>query len=168
LEKIMNARTIDPVCGMEVDPRQYQTNYLGITYAFCSEQCQQRFLANPRLYVGAPGNPAPKQEGVIIIKKRRMRLAAPLDHDQARRVINSLNEMMGIRHANADGDIIEITYDLLEAGAALIEQRLATIGVQLGEGWSERLRRAFIHFEEECELENLAANDKNCCEARRW
>ena len=33
--------------------------------------------------------------------------------------------------------------------------KLGEIGVQLGKGWVERLRQAFVHYEEKCEAGNL-------------
>ena len=51
----MSAMVKDPVCGMDVDPAQFETTYEGLHYAFCSEQCRQRFAANPHLYIGVPG-----------------------------------------------------------------------------------------------------------------
>jgi len=42
----------DPVCGMEVDERnsQYQSQYGGETYSFCSQQCKDEFEQNPEHY----------------------------------------------------------------------------------------------------------------------
>ena len=68
----------DYVCGMEVDFDDNQITYQGSSYAFCSKQCQDRFQANPHLYVGIPGQKSPKQEGLSVIKQRRMRLVQPL------------------------------------------------------------------------------------------
>jgi hypothetical protein len=68
---------------------------------------------------------------------------------------DALLAMMGIRSISIDGDSIVIAYDLLQATAEQVEERLAEIGVRLGEGWTERLRRAFVHYEEECEVGNL-------------
>lgn len=68
----------DPVCGMQVESDHYTIEYLQMHYAFCSRQCQERFLENPHLYVGLPGHKAPKQEGLSVIKQRRLRLAQPL------------------------------------------------------------------------------------------
>ena len=43
--------TKDPVCGMNVDenkaPYQYQSQYGGTKYNFCSEQCRQEFDRRP-------------------------------------------------------------------------------------------------------------------------
>lgn len=56
--------TRDVVCGMQVESGSHQLMHLGMSYSFCSRQCQERFLANPHLYVGMPGQKAPKQEGL--------------------------------------------------------------------------------------------------------
>lgn len=166
----MNTQAKDPVCGMEValTPPLRQTVYKGVEYFFCSEQCLRRFSDKPELYIGEPGRAAPKQQGVELIKRRRLRLAAPLSPGEARIVEEALLGTMGVRQVSAEGDTLEISYDLLEMSAELIEEQMAAIGVRLGNGWSERLRRAFVHYVEECELDNLAANDKNCCEVRKY
>lgn len=147
--------TKDVVCGMQVASDKYQLEYLGVPYSFCSKQCQERFQANPHLYVGMPGQKAPKQEGVSVIKQRRLRLAQPLSPTQARTLSDALQEMMGIQTVSVEGDSIVIAYDLLQATAEQIEERLAEIGVHLGEGWMERLRRAFVHYIEECEMGSM-------------
>src|SRR5574338_25934 len=66
-------------------------------------------------------------------------------------------------NAAADGDTLEVSYDLLQATAEQIEARLVEAGVGLGQGWAERLRRAFVHYEEECETGNLAAPGETHC-----
>ncbi len=42
----------DPVCGMSVDPAAApaELNYEGHTFYFCSENCRQRFEADPAGY----------------------------------------------------------------------------------------------------------------------
>ena len=60
----------DVVCEMMVDPGSYPAHYQGCDYAFCSEQCLERFEAHPHLYVGTPGQPAPKQQGLVVLKQR--------------------------------------------------------------------------------------------------
>ncbi|WP_291373929.1 heavy metal translocating P-type ATPase [Acinetobacter sp. UBA6720] len=43
---------IDPVCGMTVtDLSKPRTEWQGQDYYFCSEKCQQKFIANPEAYV---------------------------------------------------------------------------------------------------------------------
>ncbi len=153
----------DYVCGMEVDSDSNQVTYKGGRYAFCSKQCQERFLASPHLYIGVSGQMAPKQEGVTVIKQRRMRLAQPLSSSESEAVCSAVQSMMGIKDISAEGDSVCIRYDLLEATAEQIEKKLEEVGVQLGGGLSERLRRAFVHYEEECEIGNLEARKPSCC-----
>lgn len=166
----MNSLAKDPVCGMEVavTPAAKRAVYKEVEYFFCSEQCLQRFRAKPDLYIGEPGQAAPKQRGIELIKKRRLRLAAPLSLSEAGTIKDALLGSMGVKQASIQEDLLEIHYDLLEISEAQIEEQITSIGVQLGNGWAERLRRALVHYEEECELDNLAANDKHCCEVRKW
>ncbi len=152
----MNETMSCPVCHMAVAPDQYARRYLGMRFAFCSAQCRERFDANPHLYVGRPGHPAPAQRGESVLKERVLRLAKPLEPDQADRVVAALKAMMGIHEVVVEGDRIRIRYDLLQVTAEQIEQRLAGIGNALEAGLGETLRRAFIHFLEETELASLA------------
>ena len=151
----MDLMVKDPVCGMEVDARQLDTVYMGIHYAFCSTQCQERFAANPHLYIGHPGQQAPEQQGKEVLKRRRLALDLALSADQAEGIERLLGEMMGMQAVAVEGDRLEITYDLLQATEQQIEVKLAEAGVAMGEGWAERLRRAFVHYQEECEVDNL-------------
>jgi YHS domain-containing protein len=45
--------TIDPVCGMKVDEKsaQFQTQFAGKRYYFCSEECRKEFEADPGEYI---------------------------------------------------------------------------------------------------------------------
>lgn len=158
----MNKHVKDPVCGMEVDPHDNALVYLQMHFAFCSQQCRERFLANPHLYVGSPGHPSPKQEGMEIVKTRRLRVATPLSSDNAARLVEALRAMMGIRAAHAEGDRVEITYDLLQTTHEQIEAKIAEAGVRLGKGWADQLRHAFVNFEEEFQVGSLGGNDKHC------
>jgi YHS domain-containing protein len=150
----------DPVCGMSVPPEQLRTAYLQMSFAFCSEQCRERFLANPHLYIGVPGQRAPKQTGTKVLKHRRLCLDRPLEPEQARLLEQALLHMMGVRWVKAEGNRIELRYDLLEATAEQLEAKMTEIGAQLGSGWLERLHRAFIHFEEECEVASLEVHEE--------
>ncbi len=52
----------DPVCGMSVDPAsaKHSAEFAGKTYYFCCAGCREKFLAEPRRYVGeAPAEAAP-------------------------------------------------------------------------------------------------------------
>ena len=44
---------LDPVCGMEVTPvtAEAQSEYEGVTFYFCSEDCAKAFDAEPSRYI---------------------------------------------------------------------------------------------------------------------
>lgn len=145
----------DPVCRMQVLAASFETEYAGMTYAFCSTQCRDRFLANPHLYLGFPGRKAPAQEGLKIIKYRRICFAYPLDTTQAKRIKDALTGMMGVLDVHIEGDKMDIQYDLIQVTEQQIENELTSVGGALGREWVHRLKYAFIHFEEEFEIDNL-------------
>src|SRR6266700_7943292 len=64
-----SASTVDPVCGMKVDPHAtaHRHSYQGRTYHFCSAGCLSKFAANPTKYLGAESGKAPEPilEGTI-------------------------------------------------------------------------------------------------------
>jgi len=159
----MNEIVKDYVCQMQVPSASFATEYAGGHYAFCSAQCKERFLANPHLYIGFPGNKAPAQEGKKVIKRRRLLLSAPLDAIQAEQVKQALLEMMGIDEIGIEGDKIEIQYDLMQVTAEQIADKLALIGADLGGGWMDRLKLAFINNLEEIEISSLEVENKKCC-----
>jgi YHS domain-containing protein len=45
--------TVDPVCGMKVDEKraEFQMQFAGKKYFFCSDECRQAFQADPDEYV---------------------------------------------------------------------------------------------------------------------
>lgn len=156
----MDTHGKDPVCGMQARSGRHTLEYLGIHYSFCSAQCLERFRASPHLYVGVPGEKAPKQSGMEVVKKRRLRLDHPLSAADQQKIGAALHEMMGIRAVDFSGDAVEITYDLLLATARQIEEKLEAVGMHLGPGWADQLRRAFVNYEEECEIDSLEVNPK--------
>lgn len=157
----MNEIIEDPVCHMQVTSTSFATGYAGGHYAFCSAQCKERFLANPHLYIGFPGRKAPAQEGKKVIKRHRLLLSASLDAMQAERVKRALLEMMGIHEVYIEGDKIEIQYDLIQVTAEQIAEKLALIGADLGEGWIDRLKLAFINNLEEIEINSLEVENRD-------
>jgi len=148
----------DPVCGMLVDRHSNEIVYQTMHFAFCSLECKNRFIAHPHIYIGFPGQPAPKQEGREIIKRRRMRLDHALSPEGMSILTDSLQSLMGIKQLEVSGDTIKISYDLLQLSAAQVETALDEIGLKLGEGWAERLRRAFVHESEEWQIEGFQAS----------
>lgn len=147
-----------PVCGMKADGGHYATEYQKMYFHFCSEQRRDNFNAHPRLYSGALYRA--REE---CLKQRVLHLAEPVDDEVAALLVSYLKEMMGIRKAAVAGDKLSITYDLLQVSAVQVERKLNEAGVQLGDGWLLRLRRAWIYNSEETELGNLAASLGACC-----
>lgn len=144
------AKVKDPVCGMLVDREQLSLEFMQMHFAFCSEQCRERFLATPGLYIGHPGQKAPVQEGLYVIRRRRLHLAEPLPSGMAKALADSLQTMMGVQAVSVNDDVLEITYDLLQATAEQIEGAIGEFGdARLGEAWRDRFLRAWIHVEEE-------------------
>lgn len=148
----------DHVCGMMVPADENALEYQQMHFAFCSLQCRERFLQNPHLYIGRGGHKAPAQEGQKLLKQRRLKLEQPLSPDMAEQVLDAMQAMMGIEQVAIEGDCITIRYDLLQATEAQIEEAMARAGAVLGHGWSERLRRAFVQYLEDTELENLSGS----------
>ncbi len=159
----MEPRVKDVVCDMMVAPDQHAADFQGRSFAFCSAQCRERFVANPRLYIGLPGRPAPKQQGLKVLKRRRFVLDSALDDTAAAIVHAQISAMMGIEALSIDGANMAVTYDLLQATAAQIESALGQAGASLGDGWGEQLRRGFVHYTEECEIGELQVGPPSGC-----
>ncbi len=56
---------------------------------------------------------------------------------------------------------MQITYDLIEATEEQIERTLLATGTRLGSGWTERLRRAWVHYTEDCEALNMQVTNRS-------
>lgn len=167
----------DPVCEMMVDEWENQFVYRGIGYAFCSQQCRERFISAPELYVGRRGLLAPKQKGMEVVKRKHMPLSVPLAQVDFFELKGALLSMMGVmavhsvspmaegkpgapgfenrRSATLHIEALLITYDLLQATAAQLERKCAEFNVVASNRWGEKLLRDFIHYLEKCELEEL-------------
>jgi len=78
-------------------------------------------------------------------------------------VMMALNQLMSVHNITVEGNKITIDYNLIEVNAGQIEAAMVKAGALLGEGWGERLKRGWIHYTEETELDNLAASDTACC-----
>jgi YHS domain-containing protein len=64
----MTTKATDPVCKMQVtlSDDTFHTDYAGARHYFCSQHCQEKFQANPALYV-KPQVAMPAQPGVMYI-----------------------------------------------------------------------------------------------------
>jgi len=134
--------------------------YNGVSYHLCSHQCRQNFDKQPKLYLGSH---AEKYKRKSIVKKRTFTLDSPLLDSEVETLETLISAMMGVRKVQISGSSISVSYDLLEATAEQIEKTIEHTGNKLASGWSARLKRSWIHYTEETELDNLAAGESACC-----
>ena len=99
--------------------------------------------------------------GMAVIKQRRFVLDRPLSAAGASLLGEELRSMMGIQVVDIQGDTVTITYDLIQATAEQLEAKMVEVGMKLGEGWAERLRRGFVHYLEECEVGSLEVDPRH-------
>lgn len=152
-------KVTDPVCLMEVEKGNIENEYQGIFYSFCSKQCLERFKANPHLYVGQPAKPSPKQQGKSVIRKRILKMDTLIPGNVKNQIYDSLGTMMGVIEITIKDNIIGITYDLLQVTTKQMEDVIQGTGQYLANDWATRLKRAFIHYVEDTELDNLEHQD---------
>ncbi len=158
--KKRSVEQFDPVCGDPVEGDAHTVDHLGVQFLFCSEQCKARFQLHPGLFVGCPGEKAPRQSGQEVIKQRCLRLAFPLMARKAGEIENCLQKLLGVKSVNASDDHIDITYDLLLISAEEIEEEIIECGEYLGHSLRDRLERVFIHVEEQSEISSLEVHYK--------
>lgn len=151
----------DVVCGMDITEENITTEYQGIPYAFCSEQCMQRFESNPHLYIGFPGIEAPKHAGMDAIRSRTLMLSEPIAQELADKVVDAVLDMMSVQTIIVQDNFIKVTYDLLQATEAQIVAAIINAGAALDDGWKERVKRALIESFEETQLASLEASPKS-------
>jgi len=143
---------------MQATQGQHELEHHGMFYSFCSEQCRENFRNNPHLYLGVS-----KEKGKQLPKRRKFLLNKALSPKQSEKVKASLSALMGIFDVRIDGKVVKVSYDLLQTRATQIEQAISDAGVALGSGLGTRLKRGWVHYTEETELDNLAADDAACC-----
>ncbi len=70
---IVETITIDPVCGMRVDPARAagSSEHQGETYYFCSKGCKAKFDADPGRYLAAPGSEPMAPAAAPVVLHRR-------------------------------------------------------------------------------------------------
>jgi len=149
-----------PVCTMAVAESTITASYLSLSYRFCSGQCRQNFLVHPTLYIGMR---ADKQHRPQRLKKRSFSLDTPPSDQERQAIVETLSALMGVRAVSLDGKRLSISYDLLEATAQQIETALLQIDGALDQGWLQRLKRGWINYSEETELDNLTSEPSACC-----
>jgi len=161
--KIKKGFKKDPVCEMLVPETENALVFLQVNFAFCSEQCKQRFQEQPYLYIGHNGKKSVKQKGIEVIKDRRIKLDKPVTNDETEKVFEALNGMMGILDVSIEGNQISLRYDLLQATQEQIETELTTLGLKLGSNWQERIRRSFIQISEDSECSAMSSQSHHSC-----
>lgn len=146
-----------PVCQMSDVDKSLYYNYRGVHHYFCSNQCLTRFKKHPHLFVGDPKyGLSVKQKGSEVIKKQKIQLVNPIDEETEIRIRSNLQSLMGIKQVQFLEQSIFVTYDLIQVSLEDIENSIVMIVGKLNSGITEKIKRGFIHYTEECELENLA------------
>jgi YHS domain-containing protein len=131
--------------------------FQGVDQYFCSRQCQDRFIQHPHLFVGSPRQgPSPKQKGEVVIKKRELRLSIDMNDEVKSRLKNDIGILMGVKALSFNEGNIFVTYDLLQVSLEDIENAIVMSAGNLDGAITKKIKRGFIHYSEECELENLA------------
>jgi hypothetical protein len=77
-----------------------------------------------------------------------------------------LKKLKGISQVKIDvekGDVF-VEYDLLEHREEDIERWLAEAGFLLDDSYKERLKKGWIHYTEDNELDALKAKAHSCCD----
>lgn len=154
-----------PVCKMKAVQDDLWRTHLGIKHFFCSQQCVDRFIALSGLYTGHPKTgPAEKQKGRIQIKRHKISFSEPISAQSMAEIQEAVRVMMGVKSLNAHREAIFVTYDLMEVSLEDIEKTVERILGKIDSPMIEHVKRGWIHYTEECELENLAhpSRDGGC------
>lgn len=141
----------DPVCKMWVTDDLFQKDYADMHFVFCSEQCLERFTANPHLYIGYPGEQAPVQQGEASMKRRRFRLT---EIESAEHIVECLLAMMGVEEVIIVGGKLQIHYDVFQATARQVQNVIEGAGGKLSQSLIARVHYAVINMFETLELDS--------------
>jgi YHS domain-containing protein len=145
-----------PVCSMTKLDKSTLMSFRGVEYLFCSAQCQDRFREHPNLYVGDPRHGrSEKQKGTSEYKVRRIVLNNKLEKVEQRKLNQKLSELMGVVAVNIGSNEIKVKYDLIQIDLSKVEEVIISEISQTDTKITNSIRRAYIHYIEECEIENL-------------
>lgn len=148
---------ICPVCGMKAVHDDLWRMHLGVKHYFCSQQCVDRFIAHPGLYCGHPKTgPSEKQQGRIQIKRHQIVFSETISTENIAEISEAVSSMMGVKALDANREAVYVTYDLMEVSLEDIERTIEEVLGKLDSPMVDRIKRGWIHYTEECELENLA------------
>jgi len=160
-----STKKICPVCEMVVTKDDIFHCFRGIDFWFCSEHCKTRFIKYSSVFVGDPQHgKSAKQQGARVIKMNKITLIEKPDTVIAGRVINNINQLMGVDFVEIEADQILVIYDLLQVSLEDIENATVLAFGKLSSSITERIKRTIIHYNEECELGNigLLVNNQQC------
>lgn len=146
-----------PVCNMVDVDKALTYCFQGVEHYFCSRQCQDRFKEHPHLFVGDPQHGlSAKQKGEVFIKTRKLRLSIDISDELKSQLVNDISTLMGVEHLSFNEENILVTYDLLQVSLEDIENAIVTSAGNLDGAITEKIKRGFIHYSEDCELDNIA------------
>ena len=141
----------DPVCGMEVEPRQAaaRREYRGQTFFFCSEDDASKFDAEPARY--APAIPS-ATTGVGADAPPRVRITlsvSPTSSSGGPALVQSLKALPGVSRArvNVRGGRVAVDYDPSQVTTADLVEAIRAAGFGVG-GQTARLKVSGLYCAE--------------------
>jgi len=141
---------------MDIKEKHINYEFHKLKFFFCSEQCQDRFIANPHVYIAHWGRLSAKQRGECILKKRFIKLKRAVSSKVEKKLTNRLRAMMGVQEVSIDGVNINICYDLIEVTLKQVESEIEQlVGFIKDDSLLERTKLTLIHYREEVEIDNL-------------
>jgi len=143
------------VCHMNVTTNEFKATHHGITYLFCSKQCEHNFGERPRLYLKPPQQ--------TVLKSHDFKLQETLDTNSQEEVRSLLLGMMGIQSIGMKERTLSIQYNLLEVSAAQIEETLQKEKIILDQSLLSKFKRDLIYYSEKNALELLSEPEGSCC-----
>ena len=141
----------DPVCGMEVEPRQAaaRREYRGQTFFFCSEDDASKFDAEPARY--APAIPsATTGVGADVPPRVRITLSvSPTSSSGGPALVQSLKALPGVSRArvNVRGGRVAVDYDPSQVTTADLVEAIRAAGFGVG-GQTARLKVSGLYCAE--------------------
>lgn len=111
----------------------------------------------------ANNNIPQKSRTQSVLKKRRLKLARTQSRSNADRLTQILVAQQGIKRVEIADHFVKVSYNLLQITELRIEQEIIASGEQLAEHRLDKLRRAWVHYTEETELENSKITHSACC-----
>jgi len=98
-----------------------------------------------------------------VMKKRRLRLARAQSSRNAVGLAKRLRTQQGVKSVVVEDHFVFVDYDLMQISEQRIEQEIIASGEKLADYMLEKLRRSWIHYIEDTELENSKITHSACC-----